>query len=197
MLLVGAVVSSLLAGCSVGPQPREAVATYDFGIAPAAPAGDALPPSLIAGEVTAPAWLDTPALVYRLAYRDAAQPLPYASSRWVAPPAQLLAQRMRSELAARQPQSGPAAGKGELVLAVELAHFSHVFDSPTASRALVQAHATVSAAGRRSVVGRRTFVIEVPAASHDAHGGAHALAAAGRQLVEQTLAWGAQQARLR
>jgi hypothetical protein len=46
-------------------------------------------------DVSAPAWLDSPSITYRLAYLDAARPQAYADSRWVASPAELIAVRLR------------------------------------------------------------------------------------------------------
>src|SRR5881409_3206587 len=91
-----------LAGCSslrsALPEKPVRQTMYDFGPPPATPAGAANRPALVLPEVEAEGILDTPALLYRLAYEDAFQLRSYAFARWSAPPAQLLRQRLRDVL---------------------------------------------------------------------------------------------------
>src|SRR5229473_5756834 len=88
------------AGCSIAPAPAPAIAKYDFGPAPAGHPAQGPRQALLVHDVGAPAWLDSPLIHYRLAYRDAARPQVYADSRWVMSPAALLTNRLRGQLAA-------------------------------------------------------------------------------------------------
>lgn len=186
-----------LAACAVPGQHREREATYDFGL----PAAGAVKPGSIRGSVLVPAvaapeWLESPGLVYRLAYENEARPRSYAHSRWAAPPASLVTQRLRAAVETATggrlvlPQDGASA---DWVLRVELESFSQVFDTPGHSRALVRTRATLIRGSARQVVAQRTFASELPAASADAQGGAKALAQATNDVVDAIVAWVGQQ----
>ncbi|HET9700787.1 MAG TPA: ABC-type transport auxiliary lipoprotein family protein [Burkholderiales bacterium] len=182
-----------LAGCALGPQQRPSPALYDFGT-PAAPNSPKLSGSLAVARVTAPEWLESPTLQYRLAYQDPLRYHGYGESRWVSSPAQLLTERLR--------QAAQSAGRTvrdtegvrtDYVLRVELEEFSQVFDSPQASRGVARARATLVREGR-VLVAQKNFTAEKPAPGADAAGGARALAAAADQLVAEILAWASQAA---
>jgi cholesterol transport system auxiliary component len=75
---------------------------YDFGpgalqVAPSTRIAN-LAPLEISAPQTSPA-LNSTAVLYRLGYADAQQLKPYAQARWSMPPAQLIGQRLRSQLA--------------------------------------------------------------------------------------------------
>jgi cholesterol transport system auxiliary component len=178
------------AGCSFAPGPGPAMANYDFG-----PAPDGYPTlgprqALLVHDVSAPAWLDSPSIHYRLAYRDAARPQVYAESRWVMSPAALLTNRLRSQLAAAgsggvvQPGDGAHAG---YALRIELDEFTQVFDAPGKSRGVVRMRASV--VGKRSLVAQRSFNVERPASTPDAEGGVRALIGAGDEAIGQLIGW--------
>jgi cholesterol transport system auxiliary component len=164
---------------------------YDFGIG-----GATLeePPRLrreiTVAEATAPAWLDSPAILYRLAYRDAAQPRAYAESRWVAPPAALFTVQLRQRLAATTRSGVLAPGDGvrtTTMLRVELQEFSQVFDAPERSRAVVRVHAVLVSGGR--LLAQTSFSVDRPAPSPDAPGGARALALAADAAIDRLIGW--------
>ena len=118
--LTAALLAALLTACAsaLPDKPRRA-AEFDLGLpASAAPAAAeqaplpplALPP-LALPALTAPPALESPAMLYRLAYKgETAQPRPYAQSRWSMPPADLLGQRLRAALAASRPVVGEDEG---------------------------------------------------------------------------------------
>ena len=140
---------------------------------------------------TAPAWLDTMALGYRLAYQEPARQRAYANSRWAGTPAALLTQRLRARLAAAS-EGGVIAGGGvraDYLLQLELDEFSHVFDTAERSRGLLVVRATLVSQARHALIAQRTFTIERNAASADAIGGVHALVAASDALMEALVAW--------
>lgn len=186
-------VSAATGGCAFGPSARPPSALYDFGLLPEQPARPALLQALLAvPDPSAPGWLDSTSMLYRLAYADGGQPRVYSLSRWAAPPAELIGARLRSRLA-RIVEPGLASVRdgvaGEYVVRIDLEEFSQVFDTPSASRGVLRARATLIAGARRSTIARRAFAFERPAPSADATGGAAALAAAGNDLVEAVIDW--------
>ena len=182
----------LLSACAVGPSTRETPMVFDFG-PPVAQTTEAkiIRASVMLQGFTAPAWLDTMALGYRLAYQEPARQRAYANSRWAGTPAALLTQRLRARLAAAS-EGGVIAGGGvraDYLLQLELDEFSHVFDTAERSRGLLVVRATLVSQARHALIAQRTFTIERNAASADAIGGIHALVAASDALMEALVAW--------
>jgi cholesterol transport system auxiliary component len=182
--------SAIAGGCALGPNAAQP-ALYDFGLDPAPAPAQPLRARVALAEVSANSWLQSPAIVYRLAYRDPAQLLPYSLSRWAAPPAELLTQRLRDAL-------GHAAENGfsmvaeclsaDYLLRVHLEAFEQVVDTPTASRALVRMRARLSSAQRKPRA-QRLFQSERPCSSVDAAGSVHALKAAADAAILQMIDW--------
>jgi cholesterol transport system auxiliary component len=186
LLLAAVAALAACAGNSSAP-PVE----YDFG-----PGGATLeePPRLrreiTVADATAPAWLDSPAIVYRLAYRDAAQPRAYVESRWVAAPAVLFTVQLRQRLVATTRSGVLAPGDGvrpAATLRVEVQEFSQVFDAPERSRAVVRVRAVLVADGR--LLGQTSFALDRPAPSPDAAGGARALTLAADAAIDRLIGW--------
>jgi cholesterol transport system auxiliary component len=182
-----------LGACSLGPAQKDTPASYDLG----APAGASanlqrIRASLLVQGVGAPGWLETQSIIYRLDYLDGARQQVYANSRWAAPPAALLVQRLRSQLAAAS--DGGILGladsaRADYALRIELEEFSQVFNTADASRARVVARASIVNVSRRVLQAQKTFTVETPAASPNAEGGVRALAAASGDLVDAIVAW--------
>jgi cholesterol transport system auxiliary component len=141
-------------------------------------------------DVSAPGWLDSPLIYYRLAYQDAARPQTYADSRWVGSPAELIGARVRGRLASSG-KGGvvhPADGtRASFALRLELDEFIQVFDAPGKSKAVVRLRASVL--GKNALLAQKTFSAERPSATPDAEGGVRALIAAGDEVVDQLVAW--------
>lgn len=185
-----------LTGCAVlqaPPRPQ----VYDFGPGPLSAVQEhsaSLPP-LVLPEVEASAALDSPALLYRLAYADVQELRPYAQARWSMTPAQLLRQRVREQLGGqRTVLSGPeVAAGGAPVLRLELEEFSQVFDTVRESSALVRVRATLLVPGTlRNTLkaqAQTTLVLRQPAERPDAAAGVAALARASDALAGQLQAW--------
>ena len=195
---LGVLLLALLAtACSLAPQTKP-MAVYDFGI-DASPSPNArIAGPLRVAEVAAPAWLESPAIVYRLAYQDPARREVYSLSRWAGTPAALLTQRLRARLAAATDGGVLTAAEGAksvYSLNVELDDFSHVFDATETSHVLVRARASLVWTGQRALLTQKSFSIEKPAPSANAQGGAHALAQASDELIDQVVAWVAQSAK--
>src|SRR5215813_7523447 len=120
-------IALLLAGC-LSQQRTPEPALYDLGLAPAehlTPATLNADSALLRVRVSAPSWLDQTAMHYRLLYADGMRTRTYAYARWIAPPAELVDQRLRQRLS----KSGVRAS----ALDVELEEYVQVFETPTQS----------------------------------------------------------------
>ena len=182
---------ALLAGCALGPQSRQGMASYDFGLPRAEKdASLRLHQDLVVAEVAAPAWMDNAGIYYRLAYQDATRPEAYSLSHWVMSPAALLGQRLRARLARASsagvfvPSDGVRAGH---TLRLELEEFSQVFDTPDQSRAVLRLRASLIR--QRGVVAQQGFNIEHASDTPNAAGGVRALIAASDAASEQLIDW--------
>lgn len=173
----------LLSACSLTPTtpPRT---VYDLGPAPAtATTGGALAWRI--ADVTAPPWLAGDGIAYRLAFQQAQRLEHYRDSVWAAPPAALLTQRLREQLA-----TPPAcAGRPAALLAVNLDEFGQVFDSPASSQVVLRLHATLWPAGASGAALQQHWRLARPAATPDAPGAVRALAAAVDDWLPQLAGW--------
>jgi cholesterol transport system auxiliary component len=187
-----------LAGC-VTPRTQTATAVYDFGLQrfatsakAEAPGNARLQASLLMAEATAPAWLDSTAIHYRLAYYDLAQTYTYASNRWASPPATLLTQWIRSRIAGISDggvMSAADSVQTDYILRLELEEFTQVFDTADQSRAVVKWRASLINRDTRSLVAQRSFHIEQAAHAPNAAGAVRALAEASDKLIGDLLGW--------
>lgn len=181
----------LAAGCNFAPAPRPVATEYDLGlVGPVQPPERSLREPILVTEVAAPPRLDTSAMLYRLAYRDAAQLRAYADSRWAAPPAALLSARLRAHFAeadAAGVLTPHDAARAPLALRVELQELSQVFETPARSVVLLELRATLLHDHR--VRAQRVFTERLPAATPDAAGGAAAFAAASDKAIAAIVAW--------
>jgi len=182
---------AVLTGCAIGPQARDGIANYDFGLPRSdKEAGARLQHDLVVAAVSAPTWMDNSGIYYRLAYQDPTRPQAYAQSRWVMPPAALLGQRLRASIA-RASKAGvfaPADGaRADYTLRLELEEFSQVFDRADKSRAVVRLRAILIR--NRGLVAQRSFGIERAAATPNAEGGVRALIAASDEAGNGLIDW--------
>lgn len=169
-------VAMLLSACSIGKLPP-APGLFDLG-PPASRSATAGPPVHLI-ELTAPVWLSSPGIAYRLDYSDAYRREVYRDSRWVAPPAALLTERLRQRFAT----VAPVAATKPLLLRLELEEFAQIFSGPARSEVRLRVRARVGDAQLK------VFEIRRPADSADAAGAVQALSAASDELAEQLLAW--------
>ena len=202
-----------LSSCSALPDKPARATLYDFGpgtltarAAPGAASLPALAPVALGDITTAGGAIDDQAVLYRLAYRDGQQLLPYSLARWSMPPAQLVRQRLKEQLSQRRPvfdsRESLAVTRGQgpalpLQLRIELEEFSHLFTAPDTSVGLLRLRATlveVLPAGEK-LVGQRNLVVQRPAPSADAPGGVRALSAATDAAIEEIEQWLQQAAR--
>lgn len=154
----------------------QSMQVYDLGVPPAVQRSAGL-----ALEVSAPGWLDTPAVVYRLAYLSAAQVREYTQSRWVAAPAVLIERQLRRQLGYGTPSG---SGRSPCLLRLELDEFSQVFTAANASHSLLMVKAVWLDRQRQPLL-MRSLRLEQPATTADAGGGIAALTAAVAQLAQQ------------
>lgn len=187
----GVLAAAALGACALGPQAKDQSASYDLGPARSQTTGPAIATTLLVPEISAPAWLDGPGIVYRLDYDNTARPQTYALSRWSAPPAALLTHRLRSRFASsvRGVVTGAHGARADYALRVELEDFSQSFDAPERSRVTVRARASLVDIAGRALAAQRAFAIERPAPSADARGAVAALGEASDELIEQLLKW--------
>lgn len=183
--------ATVLTAC-VAAAPAPPATTYDFGLSAPSIAVDApLPGALAIADVTAPGWLASDGIIYRLAYDNAARPEIYSQSRWAAPPTELLGQRLKQRLAglvAGGLTDGTSNVAADYVLRVELQEFSQVFDARDRSRAIVRARATLIDPRRGLLIAQEEFNAEHPAAP-DAAGAAHSLREASDMVLNHLSTW--------
>lgn len=185
--------AALLAGCGSLPLPDKPVRPdiYDFGPhevqTQASPAG--APIALARFEAAVD--LDSPHMLYRLAYADAQMPRPYAHASWSMAPGQLLYQRLRAVLGESNPVVMVGEGFARVELRVELEEFSQIFTSPDQSHGLVRLRATALAPSNHAdrLLGQRSFEASAPAPTPDAAGGVKAMTQASDQVTRELAQW--------
>jgi cholesterol transport system auxiliary component len=182
----------VLPGCSLWPSRAPQKTDFDFG--PEANASsDPSPPlsqaQVVVYDIGAPAWMDGTTMYYRLAYQNAAIPLPYAQSEWVMSPPALLTERLRSSIAVygnggnrRSSEDAPVP----YALRAELVEFEQIFDAPDRSRGVLRLRATLEGPG---VWAQRTFAVERPAPTLNAAGGVTALTECSDEVVGLLAEW--------
>ncbi len=185
---------SMTFGCALGPEKRDPPAVFDLGPQRAYPAAKpVINATLLISPVSASPWLDSPNILYRLAYRDAGRPEAYAQHRWAMSPALLLTERLRGRFAtATRGVVGIQDGaRADYSLRIELEDFSQSFDAAESSKASVRLRASLIDLNTRALHAQRSFNVERPAAPN-APGAAQSLAAASDAVVEELVAWATQ-----
>lgn len=179
--------TALLAGCAT-PSAPVSKTIYDFGAPTVQAAENAadLPPLALA-EIQTSWGQSSTAMQYRLAYANAQELRPYALARWSMPPAQLVAQRVRTVLSQQRPVVSLGDSTTEFVLQIALEQFGQTFESPQASTGTVQLRATLLKGDQ--LVAQRDFAATVPAPTADAAGGARGLAQATQVTAEELATW--------
>ena len=180
-----------LSGCGLLPSRAPPKTEFDFGPEPNAPA-DPAPLSqvqLMVYDVGAPTWMDGTAMYYRLAYRNAAVPLPYADSEWVMSPPALLTARLRSSIAVQPDAEARPVGvhaSAVYTLHSDLLEFEQIFDTPGRSHGVLRLRVTLEGEGMWT---QRTFTVDRPAPTPTAAGGVTALTECSNELVRLLGEW--------
>lgn len=190
-------VVAALNACALGGRESAIPDGYDFGPQPEYGKSDqTIRGALLIPPVSAPAGLDDVGIVYRLLYHDSSRPQSYAMSRWVAAPASLITDRLRSRFAAASDGvvTPGYSVQSDYTLRVELEDFTQRFDAPAQSRGSLRARATLLDTRDRRLLAQRVFEVERPAAPN-APGAVKALSEATDFFVEELVKWTAQNAR--
>ena len=181
-----------LVGCSIGPAATPPPASFDLGVPRShAQSGARIPVTLQLPDLLAPEWLSGTGIPYRLNYEAAARTQTYGLSRWVAPPAALLSERLRSRFSAVvRGVVGRADGvRADYLLRVELEDFSQSFDAPRSGRVVLRARASLVSVPARALMAQREFAYDRPSPTPDAAGAVQALGEASDAFTEDLVAW--------
>lgn len=192
-VLAAILTAVMLAGCALSPPSQERPASYDLGPLPSyGSASPLLPVTVLLPQITAPSWLDGQGIVYRLAYDDPARVRTYAQSRWKAPPAALLSQRLRAHFAAatkRGVVTDADGARANYLVRVDLEDFCQIFSAPDTSRVTVRARASVVNVRGHRLIAQRIFSSDRAAPSPDARGAVAAFTEAGDEFIGELLEW--------
>jgi cholesterol transport system auxiliary component len=146
--------------------------------------------------LSSPESLDSTGIVYRLLYAGATRPQTYGRSRWSAPPALLIGERVRNRFA--HATSGVLAvddsARADYTLKIELEDFSQAFDAAGRSRVVLRARATLASPAARTLLAQRSFSLEGPA-GNDAESAVKALAELTDTFAAGVVDWTLQTAR--
>jgi ABC-type uncharacterized transport system auxiliary subunit len=143
-------------------------------------------PPIAVPVASAAALLTETLVVWRVG--DQGQPQAYATYRWVAPPAQLVTQRLVDRLSRQGAVLQQNVGGGVAQLRLNLQRFEQTFSADgTTSQAQLTLQAVLMQG--QAVVGQRLIDVRIPTATLDAPGGALALRSATDQAAEQVAQW--------
>ncbi len=138
LLLPILLLSLLLAGCNpLLPTPEEPPDRFDFGPLPVADELRVLPAPTRLQALRAPSWLAGRGIPYRQLHRQPEAIRYYARHAWVAPPAELLQQRLESQLMIDRQDAD------SWMLDVELLSFEQVFVSEDDAYGVISMRATL------------------------------------------------------
>lgn len=192
------VIISLISACTVLPKPQATVSTYDLGPQPAihtsqlSNQANPIRKSLLIANATAPSWLETTAIHYRLLYHNPTQTYSYANSRWIAAPVALFTQQIRNRIATDTLEfviKDSATAKTDYVLQIGLEEFMQLFDTATDSRITVSFHASLIERVTRKPIAQKSFYRSDKAPSADAAGAVLAFSKVSNELVDELIDW--------
>jgi cholesterol transport system auxiliary component len=196
LALFCALLTLLVAACSLRPAPRAPVGHYDLGppafATQGAPSQTPLRAVFVVPEPSGPIWLDGGDMTYRLAYDEPWRIRRYANSQWAVSPLSLLGERLRASLALRAERGGAVPDLGlsaDYSTRVIVDELCQVFDSTSSSRGVVRFRVVLTRNRGNVFLAQRSFEAEAPAPSADARGGVEALRLAVDASVAQAAAW--------
>ncbi len=188
----------LLTGCTLIPKTLAPVSIYDLGpVAPITVASSSrLSQTIIqVMDVSAPVWLDTQSIHYKLAYYDPARIYAYAGSRWTAPPAKLLTERFRQYFAShatnwqKGDKNKESHALANYLLKIELGEFTQVFHAQNDSQVIIRLRASLYEPNARLPVAQRSFTGEQPTQTGDAAGAVAAFILVSDNLLDELVQW--------
>ncbi|ATE62579.1 ABC-type transport auxiliary lipoprotein family protein [Thauera sinica] len=184
-IAAAAFLAAALAGCSAVGLQSPQVAFYDLGLADAVAVPAALAPVRV--DVVAPSWLGSSAMQYRLAWKQPDRRRNYVESRWVAPPADMLAQSLGRALRAGDDGGNGAASRCRLRL--ELDEFIQVFETEQRNHVRLVVRAQLLPPRGVLPLAAHEFSRDDAAGTPDAEGGVAAARAAVRGLTADLAGW--------
>lgn len=198
MKIILAAIIFLLFGCTVTPHAKAPLAVYSLGILHAPDSSNSTDqpptrsPSLLIADATAPVWLDSRAILYRLVYHNPSQLYTYANSQWAATPAAMLTRQIKNRLITEtgHPVIKPGDGaQANFALQVDLIEFTQFFSSAESSHAVINFNASIIKRNTRTLFAQHNFSIQQQTATTDAAGAVKALTEASDKLTENLVDW--------
>ncbi|SER41614.1 cholesterol transport system auxiliary component [Nitrosomonas sp. Nm51] len=182
-----------ISGCTIIPETNKNIATYNFaaGTDPSVRQTGKDGRKILVATVSAPLWLDTRSIHYRLNYYNRSQSYTYANSRWSSPPAFLLTQQIKNKIAGTTrhlvvEDSGVAIADNELH--IELEEFSQIFDTLNDSHVIIRFRTSLVSNTHR-LIAQKTFSARQKAPTADAAGAVEAFSIASNELVDALVEW--------
>lgn len=171
--------------------PTKQIKYYDFGALPKAEeqAPVCSLPLVQLADIRAPSALSSNLMLYRLLYLNDQQIYSYANHRWNMTPAQLLTQRLKSQLARRGVRllDGGINNLNAVQLRLEIEDFNHYFTDATRSYAQIQIRASLIR--DRKLLAQTLLQQQVDADTADAPAGAKAMRMATDELILNLTNW--------
>lgn len=163
---------------------------YDLG-APQARKGFGhfrLPKNIVLGQITATPWLRSKNIYYRFSYVSRTQLNRYTQSRWLAPPASLLSERLINAFEDRENESAFSSVK-RLQLNLKLLRFEQIFTSPKHSHGLLEIRASLAALNSGEILRQRIFRLDHSTATPNAAGAVNALRMEANEFIKALIRW--------
>ncbi len=188
----------LLSGCSLLHKSPASISVYDFGSQHSWHHQNTLQQlqqqrkNILIADVAAPSWLNNNAIHYRLLYHNPSQSYTYAHSRWIAMPAAILTQQIRSRIAKNtreQVIKDSGIAKADFVLQIELEEFTQMFDATNESHIVIGLRASLIERNSRLLLTQKDFSIKERTPTADAAGAAFAFSSASNQLINELIGW--------
>lgn len=145
---------------------------------------------ILVPQITAPSWLDTPAIHYRLAYHNAAQSYTYANSRWSSPRISLT-QQIKQKIAADTHHlviKDSSVAIVEYELHIEIEEFSQIFSTLSDSYVSIRFRASLVNHAHR-LIAQKIFSTSHAAATADAAGAVDGFTIASNRLMNELVEW--------
>ncbi len=133
---------------------------------------------MVEGDGGSPEWLNNENIHYRLLYADPTRVRSYSQDRWIAPPPDLLAQRLSL--------MGGGNGHG---LKIKLLEFEQVFDGPGQARLILAFRAIAENSTDEGATSERLFQFSRPTPGADAQGAVTAVSALVEEAAKSLEAW--------
>lgn len=186
----------LLSGCITLYKPSTSLAIYDFGT-PEYSQNESQPlnrksKSILIADAAAPLWLDNTTIQYRLLYHNSTQTHTYTSSRWKAPPATLLARKIRDSIISNsneQVVKNGSTAKTDYILHLELEEFIQAFDTINESHVVIGLRASLIERNSRTIFAQKDFAVTAKTPTADAVGAVRAFSSASNQLIHELIGW--------